>query len=223
MRNERGIFIRLGLLLAFLMSVPASFGIVENGFQSWQQLSVSQNLDYNLTAILETENRQAFQSPSWVHTEIDPQLMWRYSPRYDFATGLEWSATRFSGMPTTIGYQPFLETRIKWNFRRWDFSSRQRFQTGSDDGSYVAMFRQLTRLQYRLPGFDDRLSLYLADEWFLNLLSGQLNENRAVLGTVFALNRAINLELFGMIQSLSNAGGVSGNIPVIGCKAIFAF
>lgn len=225
MNNERGMVrtIGAGALILALVAVSSGVAATENRFESWQQLSLSQNLDYNLTAVVETENRQAFQSPSWIHTEIDPQLMWRYSPRYDFTAGLEWSSTQYPEMSRSIGYQPFLETRIKAHSGRWDLSSRQRFQTGTDTGTYVAMFRQLTRLQYRLPGYSDRVSLYLDDEWFLNLLAGQINENRVSLGTSFTLNKAVNLELFGMLQTLSNAGGVSGNIPVLGIKAIFAF
>jgi hypothetical protein len=33
----------------------------------------------------------------------------------------------------------------------------------------------------------------------------------------------MNLELFGLFQTLSNPGGISGNIPAIGCKVLFAF
>ncbi len=199
------------------------FAVTENGFQTWQQLQVSQGLDDNLTAILEAENHLAFQSPSWRYTEIVPQLMWRYSPRYDFATGLEWSASRVPGMSEIIGYQPFLETRIKWQRGRWDVSSRQRFQMGSDTEGFVTMFRQLSRAQYRLQGFGDRLSLYVADEWFLNLLQGQIQENRAELGSSYALNSQMTIEVYGMLQNLWNVNGVSGAIPVLGCKAIFAF
>ena len=210
-------------MASFLISAVNSFGVVENGFQSWQQLQMSQGLDYSLTAILEAENRIALQSPSWRYTEIVPQLMWRYSPRYDFATGLEWSASTVPGMSEIIGYQPFLETRIKWQRGRWDISSRQRFQTGADTEGFVAMFRQLSRIQYRLQGFGDRLSLYAADEWFLNLLQGQIQENRAELGASYALNSHMNLEFYGMLQNLWNANGVSGAIPVLGCKAILSF
>jgi hypothetical protein len=220
MNNDRVI---LGSLVLILMVASPAFAVSENRFESWQQLSVSQNLGYNLTASVEVENRQAFQSPSWVHTEIDPQLNWRYSPRYDFGAGLEWSATQYPGMSEITGYQPFLETRIKWRGGRWDVSSRQRFQTGGDSEGFVAMFRQLTRAQYRLQGFGDRLSLYAADEWFLNLLQGQIQENRAELGTSYALNTHMNLEVYGMLQNLWNVNGLSGTIPVIGFKAILAF
>ena len=223
MKNERGKrSLANAFLLAFL-ATASSFAAGDNRFESWQQFSVSQNLDYNLTAIIEGENRLALRPQAWVHTEIDPQLTWRYSPRYDFTAGIECSATKVLGVPQSIGYQPFLETRIKAHSGRRDFQSRQRFQMGTDDGAYVAMFRQLTRLQYRLQGFNDRLSLYIADEWFINLLSGQINENRAFIGTSYALNKAVNLELFGLFQSLSNLGGVSGNIPAIGCKVLFTF
>ena len=85
------------------------------------------------------------------------------------------------------------------------------------------MFRQLSRAQYRLQGFGDRLSLYAADEWFLNLLQGQIQENRAELGTSYAFNSRMTVEVYGMLQNLWNVNGVSGVIPMIGCKAILAF
>jgi len=222
MKRGSGI-LTLGLGLLILSIVQNSFALTENGFQSWQQLQISQGLDCNLTAILEAENRLAFQSPSWRYAEIVPQLMWRYSPRYDFTAGLEWSAWKVPRMPEIVGYQPFIETGIKWQRGRWDVSSRQRFQTGSDTDGFVAMFRQLSRVQYRLQGFGDRMSLYAADEWFLNLLQGQIQENRAELGTSYALNAHMNIEVYGMLQNLWNANGISGSIPVIGCKAILAF
>jgi hypothetical protein len=74
-----------------------------------------------------------------------------------------------------------------------------------------------------VQGFGDRLSLYVADEWFLNLLQGQIQENRAELGTSYALNAHMNIEIYGMLHNLWNANGVSGTIPVLGCKAILAF
>ena len=222
MKRGSGV-LALGLGFLSLSTLPNSFALTETGFQSWQQIQISQGLDYNLTAALEGENRQAFESPSWRYTEFVPQLMWRYSPRYDFATGLEWSASKVPGMAEITGYEPFLETRIKWQRGRWDVSSRQRFQTGSDSEGFVAMFRQLSRAQYRLQGFGDRLSIYAADEWFLNLLQGQIQENRTELGTSYALNSHMNVEVYGMLQNLWNENGVSGSIPVIGCKAILDF
>jgi hypothetical protein len=116
-----------------------------------------------------------------------------------------------------------VDTRIKWNGGRWNFSSRQRFQTGIQGDAFMAMFRQLSRLQYRLPGFASRLSLYAADEWFLNLLTGQLVENRAFLGSSYMLNSAVNLELYGVLHTFSNWNGVTGNLPGIGIKAVCAF
>ena len=213
-----GVFVVL-----ILTASPGSFAVVENGFQSWQQLQISQGLDYSLTAVLEAENRLALESPSWRYSEIVPQLIWRYSPRYDVGAGLEWSASKVPGISEVIGYQPFLETRIKWQRGRWDLSSRQRFQTGSDTEGFVAMFRQLSRAQYRVQGFGDHLSLYVADEWFLDLVQGQIQENRAELGASYALNAHMNVELYGMLQNLWNVNGLSGTIPVLGCKAILSF
>jgi hypothetical protein len=193
-----------------------------SGFEAWQQAEVSQRLDYNLSAMLEAENRILSSSPYWVYNEIVPQLLWRYSPRYDFTGGVEFSSWRYPGSQQ-IGYQPFVDTRIKWNGGRWSFSSRQRFQTGSEGGTYMGEFRQLSRLQYQLPGFSNRLSLYAADEWFLDLLTGQFPENRAFFGSAYALNTAVNLELFGVLQTYANYNGVSGNLPGIGIKAVCAF
>jgi hypothetical protein len=204
-----------------LHSSPAR-AVTVSGFEAWQQIEISQRLDYNFTAMLEAENRILSSSPYWVYNEIVPQLLWRYSPRYDFTTGMEWSSWRYTGSQM-IGYQPFVDSRIKWKGGRWSFSSRQRFQTGSEGGTYMAEFRQLSRLQYQLPGFSNRLSLYAADEWFLDLLKGQLSENRAILGSSYTLNSAIDLELYAVLQTLSNNNGVSGNLPGIGIKAICAF
>jgi hypothetical protein len=193
-----------------------------SGFEAWQQAEISQRLDYGLVAMLEAENRTLSSSPYWVYNELVPQLLWRYSPRYDFTSGMEFSSWRYPGSQL-IGYQPFVDTRIKWNGGRWNFSSRQRFQTGSEGGVYVAMFRQLSRLQYQLPGFSNRLSLYAADEWFLGLVNGQLPENRAFFGSSYALNSAVNLELYGVLQTFANYNGLSGNLPGIGIKAVCAF
>ena len=67
------------------------------------------------------------------------------------------------------------------------------------------------------------MSFYVADEWFLNLLQGQIQENRAEVGTSYSLNSHMTLEIYGMLQNLWNVNGVSGSIPVIGCKAILSF
>jgi len=209
-------------LLAIVLLIPKAIATTVNGFEAWQQAEVSQRLDYNFSAMLEAENRILSSSPYWVYNEIVPQILWRYSPRYDFTAGMEFSSWRYPGS-LQIGYQPFVDTRIKWNGGRWSFSSRQRFQTGGEGGAYMAEFRQLSRLQYQLSGFSNRLSLYAADEWFLDLLTGQLPENRAFFGSSYALNPAVNLELYGVLQTFANYNGVSGNLPGIGIKAVCAF
>jgi len=209
------------LFIGMLLTERAS-AVSVSGFEAWQQLEISQHLDYSLTAMLEAENRILSSSPYWVYNEVVPQLLWRYSPRYDFTAGIECSSWRYPGSQIT-GYQPFVDTRIKWDGGRWSFFSRQRFQTGSEGGAYMAEFRQLSSLQYRFPGFSNRLSLYAADEWFLDLLTGNLPENRAFLGSSYTLNSAVNIELFAVIQTFSNNNGVSGNLPGIGIKAVCAF
>jgi hypothetical protein len=209
------------LLASFVLITKAKATSV-SGFEAWQQAEISQRLEYNLSAMIEAENRILSSSPYWVYNEVDPQILWRYSPRYDFTGGMEFSSWRYPGSQM-MGYQPFVDTRIKWNGGRWSFSSRQRFQTGSEGRVYVAMFRQLSRLQYQLSGFSNRLSLYAADEWFLDLVTGQLPENRAFFGSSYALNAAVNLEFYGVLQTFANYNGLSGNLPGIGIKAVCAF
>lgn len=209
-------------LLASVILISKLKATSISGFEAWQQAEVSQRLNYSLNAILEAENRILSSSPYWVYNEVVPQLLWRYSPRYDFTAGMEFSSWRYPGSQQ-IGYQPFVDSRIKWKGGRWNFSSRQRFQTGSEGRAYMAEFRQLSRLQYQLSGFSNRLSLYAADEWFLDLLTGQLPENRAFFGSSYALNSAMNLELYGVLQTYANYNGVSGNLPGIGIKAVCAF
>jgi len=209
-------------IVCLLWGVLPSPATSVSGFEAWQQAEISQRLDYGLVAMLEAENRTLSSSPYWVYNEIVPQLLWRYSPRYDFTSGMEFSSWRYPGSQL-IGYQPFVDTRIKWNGGRWNFSSRQRFQTGIQGEAFMAMFRQLSRLQYQLPGFASRLSLYAADEWFLNLLTGQLVENRAFLGSSYMLNSAVNMELYAVLHTFSNWNGVTGNLPGVGIKAVCAF
>jgi len=209
-------------LLACALMIPKAKATTVSGFEAWQQAEISQRLEYNLSAMLEAENRILSFSPYWVYNEVVPQLLWRYSPRYDFTAGMEFSSWRYPGSQM-IGYQPFVDTRIKWSGGRWSFSSRQRFQTGSMGGSYVAMFRQLSRFQYQIPGFSNRLSLYAADEWFFYFVTGGLTENRAFAGGAYQLNSSINLELYAVLQTFSNNFGLSGNLPGVGIKAIYSF
>ncbi|MDZ4742893.1 MAG: DUF2490 domain-containing protein [Verrucomicrobiota bacterium] len=212
------------LLLIFLgMNVQAG-----SGFESWLNISLGQRLDYGLEAKVETEQWFASESPTYKHIEIMPQLIWHYSPRYDFTVGYAYDWTQQSNRMITVGNSGFFDTTVKIPFQRFNLSSRQRLQFGTeateeDQNGFVALYRPKTVLEYEMPWLPLRLMPFVADEVFFDMNTGVLLENRAQIGVAYRINKSWRIEVYGMRVDQWDMTGENSNFPVAGLNFAMQF
>ncbi|MDX2225807.1 MAG: DUF2490 domain-containing protein [Verrucomicrobiae bacterium] len=191
--------------------------------QTWINTSVSQRLDYGLEAAFEAEQWLASDSPVYRHYELTPQLIWHYSPSYDFIVGVESSKTWDAMEEETDENTGLVAVNIKLPLKRLNLQSRQRFQAGYEDERDVFFFRQRTVADYDFGWFQGRLKPFLADEWFFDIRNGFLSENRAQVGLSYQFNKATRFELYGMRDDQWSSMGNLNTTPVVGVSVSFGF
>jgi hypothetical protein len=193
--------------------------------QVWLNGLLSQRLDYGLELAIETEQRFSSGERFYDRYEITPQLIWHYSPRYDFSIGYEENRQWTANHTETAGHEAFATVTLKYQMRDWLLTSRQRIQYGVDnDEETSGVFRQRTQLSYELPRLPWRLKPFLADEWFYDIENGNdITENRLQLGVSYQINRAWRIEVYGMRLDQWNDEGNLTTTPVTGINVNVSF
>lgn len=214
-----------GCWLAMAGSLPFCQAEGNRPFQSWLTASVAQRYDYGLEFKMEAEQRFSTGDQVYQRYELTPEVIWHYSPRYDFSVGYEENRQWDGQGKDMAGHEGFFTGTIKLKIKEWEFSSRQRFQFGWDDeDNSSGIFRQKTQVIYNGPGFPFRLKPFLSDEWFADLVEGRgVVENRVQLGLRYEINRAAAVELYGMMQEQWDDMGEGFTTPVVGINVNFVF
>jgi hypothetical protein len=189
--------------------------------QVWLTASVSQRYDYGLEFMLETEQRLSSEASLYHRYEITPQVIWHYSPRYDFSLGYEENREWNAGTHDLGAHEAFGSVTIRLPLKAWLITTRERWQGGADDrGTSSLVFRQQTRVSYEKL----RLRPYVQNEWFWDSLhGGGLMENRAQAGISYRWNRAWQTELYAMRLDQWMADGVHLLTPVVGLNLNLTF
>lgn len=183
--------------------VVAPLRAEEQAAQGWVGTSVSQRLDYGLEAMLETTQRFSSEDRLYRRLELMPQLIWHYSPRYDFGAGYErdwiWD---HHGMETEND-EGYVFASVLLALKSLKINAQERYQFGEDGREqggtvWVNMFRQKTALEYDSAHWPLHLKPFADNEFFLDLDDGEITENRARAGLRYPLNEHMNVELYGM-------------------------
>lgn len=190
--------------------------------------SVSQRLDYGLEVAVESEQWFQDTKPNFLHYEIMPQLIWHYSPRYDFAIGYERDETygvdEMGNDTIDRANQGWASMTVKVPLKDWYFSSRQQFQGGMDDvEGEIYTFRHMVRAEYRKPFLPLKITPFVSNEYFLDLRRGNITENRFTVGLNYPFNKVVSVELFGMRDDTWMPDGNSMVSPVVGMNVKVAF
>lgn len=181
-----------------LMLISASVAADQDP-QIWTMQSIAQRLDYGLEAVLNAEQRYGISSgQAFRRNELTPQIIWHYSPRYDFGLGYErmdqWDAD--GGHASADEGLFFATVHLPW--RDWKLTSRQRFQFGVEEGQATGVFRHRVQMAYVGKRLPLGLEPFVANEWFFNLLEGELVANRFWGGLRYPVHRRLEIEIFGM-------------------------
>ncbi len=210
-------------IVAFLFLSAFSLRAGETrAFESWLGMGIHQRLDYGLEVGLESQEwlSSSDQSPVLRHWEISPTVTWHYSPRYDFFLGYEreteWTTERQT-INTDLAVSGFT---VLLPLGKWDLRSQQRFETGANDEKTVADFRHLTRVVYH--GFSDRWAPYVSNEWFFNLMEGDVTQNRFLVGIEYHLTKSLTAEFYGMRRDEWEADNLS-TTPIFGINLNWNF
>jgi hypothetical protein len=215
--NHRKIHGRTLILAALsILSVVPGLRAGDDDPEVWTMQSITQRFDYGLAAVLETEQRfgtghgQVFQ-----RNEVTPQLVWHYSPRYDFGIGYErmdeWDR---DGQHTSADEGLFYAT-ILLPLKDWKLSSRQRFQFGVEEGESTGVFRHRVQVAYEGDRLPFRLMPFIANEWYFDLLDGKFTENRFWGGLRYRFHRTAEIEVFGMrVDDFTHTP--THTVPVVG-------
>lgn len=189
--------------------------------------SVSQRLDYGLEAMVESEQWFSDGKPTFEHYELMPQLIWHYSPRYDFTIGFERDETY---SVDDMGDRSIVRDNLGWTavtvkvpLKEWFVSSRQEFEAGTSDTGDVYIWRQLVRVEYQKQFLPFKLMPFVENEYFLDLQKVEMMENRFVVGLSYPVNKVVNVELFGMRDDQWQPDGNSVVSPVVGLNVKVAF
>lgn len=165
---------------------------------------------------MEAEGWGSAGSPEFARYELTPQLLWHYSPRYDFAIGYQHSETYRQDEDSLEGDVAIVSGQVNVPFaERWLLTSRQRFQFGSGDPAYAKVFRHQATLQY-MAILPKRVRPYIADEYFLNFSGGGITENRVSIGVGFEVNRITTVEVYFMRVDTWMPGQKSVFTPIVG-------
>lgn len=194
--------IRLALVLLCFAVLPLR--AEDDGLQVWTMQSVSQRLDYGLEAMIEAEQHYATENDqTFLGSEITPQMVWHYSPRYDLGIGYErmdeWD---MHGMHSSSD-EGLVFATVLLPLRDWKFSSRQRFQFGVEEDEMgmeetTGTFRHRFQVVYEGERLPFHLMPFVANEWYFDLLDGEFTENRFWGGLRYRINKSAEAEVFGM-------------------------
>jgi len=204
-------------------------------------LDWSQRLDYGLEPRLGIENRLADGKPDWQQIELTPELVWHYSPRYDFSLGYmltyQDQQTPMLGAPppandmerdafngkTDTAHMATASATIFLPVEDFKMQSRQRIQYGVDQDQTMGIFRQLNRIEYEGQLLPFHLKPFVSNEWFFNLERSYLNESRTILGLSYEITPHQAVEIYGMRRDLWSERGYSDTGHVFGINFMLHF
>jgi hypothetical protein len=215
--NDR---IKIGLCFITGLSLSTT-PLLAGPMQSWLTINLGQRLDYGLEAKVEVMNRLENRASPWLAVEVDPELVWHYSPRYDFSLGYE--HTEMNTSPYITSDTAFFTGTIKVPVQRWIFTSRQRVELGVQNSESAEVFRQENKLMYRTPWFSEKLGVFVMDEWFFDFEQNQISQNRAAIGISYEINKAWAVEAYAMRLDEWDMVGRNSNNPVLGISTNLNF
>lgn len=192
------LYVGLGLgLLVMMLSCSVVRG--EQGpMESWLTASIAQRLDYGLEFKLESESRFSDEANPWRRLELTPQVIWHYSPRYDFGAGYENNWQESTAGELSQGHEGFIFATLKLGLRDWNFFSRQRLQFGVVESEEVGVFRHEVTVVYEGKRLPFGLKPFVSNEYFFDLFFGELSDNRVRVGLRYDINEHVSTEVYGM-------------------------
>lgn len=163
----------------------------DGDWQQWTDASWIQTLGNSLDVGLRWEGRWEEDISTFSYYEVEPMLIWRYSPRWDFGVGYE-RDERLKPMED-VEHVPNVSAMLKiprqpWRLIPifdWRFTNRFRmdFMVSENNAQdWAPVYRNRTDWEARWRWGSKELVPFVFDEWFVDLNQREFTENRAGLG-----------------------------------------
>lgn len=188
-------------------------------WQLWTEAGWSQNLGNALVAGFRSQLRFERDMTYVSYYEVEPSLMFRYSPRYDFFVGYERDA-RFrpqdeaANIPNfgAIVNLPIKKLEIT-NRSRIDFILNEKAGAEDDIG-----FKNLFNIRHPWSIGSKELFPFAFDEFLLSTRMGEVAENKVGMGIEVPIAPHWGAQVYWMRQDLWSDNGESEWHPVLGVQ-----
>jgi len=177
---------------------------------------ISQRFDYGLEAMVATESRWAAEGRSLRSLEVMPELIWHYSPHWDFGVGFQkmqnWTADG-EEMSQEIFYG---STTFKLPLGKlYSLSNKTLLGKGTISmGHDLTILRNSTRLTYKRWM---RVTPYIQKDFYWDLEpTFGVTEDLWSVGASLMLNRATSFDIYGMLNKLNADDGGKETLSIIG-------
>lgn len=188
--------------------------------------AISQRFDYGFEAVFATETRVASSGRALREFEVMPELIWHYSPHWDFSVGYDqmtnWDKEGMK-MQADLG---FASTTFKLQLgKEFNFQNRAALEIGGDNfDENVVLFRNLTRISYTGWVLPYRLKPYISNEVYWQFQpTSDLTEDRLQLGVNYLVNRATTINFFTMLDDYRVFPQDKKIIPLVGLGVTIVF
>lgn len=189
-RSRRG-FAAASAGLAAALAVASRSAAADGDWQQWTEISWTQTLGNGLDLGLRWEGHWEEDLSRFAYHEVEPMLLWRWSPRWDFGVGYErderWvPMAEVTHVPNVAA--TFRLPRQPWKLLPaldWRLTNRSRldFLLPEDAArEWRPVFRNRTEWETRWRWGSKELVPFLFEEWLLDLRAGAFAQNRLGVG-----------------------------------------
>ncbi len=189
-RRRRGLAAAAAGLAAALAVAPRS-AAADGDWQQWTEVSWTQTLGNGLDLGLRWEGHWEEDLSQFAYHEVEPMLLWRWSPRWDFGVGYE-RDERWVPM-AEVNHVPNVSATFRLPRQPWKLlpaldgrlanRSRLDFLLPEDAArEWRPIFRNRTEWETRWRWGGNELVPFLFEEWLFDLRAGAFVQNRLGVG-----------------------------------------
>lgn len=182
--------------------------------QVWQEQIVTAKIHSFYSAGFWTQQRLSTTEPGFRRNEVAPFVIMRPATWLDAMVGVALARYYVTETYYSDSQLAVMALTPKYAIDAWSFSSRQRIDWGDYSGEELMLFRQCTKVSWKLPVTEIPIHLFVYDEWHYDITGDYMRENRAVGGVALTFCPEVTIEFAGMRHDVWDARGRNKNYPV---------
>ncbi len=185
----------ISLLLALLPKLHAADG----DWQLWTEASWTQVVASSLDLSLRAQGRVEKDISDPIYDEIEPMLVWRYSPRWTFAMAYE-QDQRFGEEDETT-HKPSFSATMDIPIKDWSLSNRFRmeFPVPQDESeTWQAVYSNQTSFGTSWKIGSIQIDPFVSEKWLYSIQEGRFMENQLAVGVGVPIVRHWEAQVYWM-------------------------